>query len=178
MVACAVGSAAALATVGGGCTVVGDGSGEADSAAVPAYRASVSASIEASSSSSAARESERQAAMTTKAIHTACEDLSSSSVDVVKAVNAYVDASNNRPGDVPATTGPALDALNRSADLISADTTDALPPDLRAALTEWVDSARGVVGAINGGSVDGFNDAKNRLNAAKETALRRCDAAY
>lgn len=123
-------------------------------------------------------ESERQASLTTKAVHTACEDLSSTSVDVVNAVNAYVDAANNRPGDVPATTGPAIAALNRSADLVSADVNDALPADLRGMLTEWVDAARGVVGAINDGGVDAFNTAKNRLNTAKENALRRCDTAY
>lgn len=178
MAALAVGSAAALATVVVGCTVVVNGSGEADSGAVPEYRASISASIEASESSSAARESERQASLTTKAVHTACEDLSSTSVDVVNAVNAYVDAANNRPGDVPATTGPAIAALNRSADLVSADVNDALPADLRGMLTEWVNAARGVVGAINDGGVDAFNTAKNRLNTAKENALRRCDTAY
>lgn len=178
MAALAVGGAAALATVVVGCTVMVDGHGQADAGAVPEYRASISASIEASSSSSVARESERQATLTTKAVHTACEDLSSSSVDVVKAVNAYVEASNNRPGDVAATTGPAVDALNRSADLVSADITDALPADLRAQLTEWVDAARAVVAAINDGGVDVFNDAKTRLNTAKDNALHRCDTAY
>lgn len=173
-----VGSVAALATVVVGCTAVVDGTGQADQQAAPEYRASVSASVEASSSVSAAKESERQAVATTKAVHTACEDLSSSSVDVINALNAYVNAANSRPGDVPATVGPAMDALNRGIALAKADNIDALPGDLRVELTEWVDSMQAVVAAINDGGADIFNAAKDRLNTAKNNALQRCDGAY
>lgn len=172
------GWAATLATVVVGCTMVVDGNGHADETDVPVYRASVSSSIAASESSSAARESERQATLTTQAVRTACEDLSSSSVDAVRAVNAYVEASNKRPADVAATTGPAIDALNRSADLVSADNKDALPADLRDQLTQYVNAVHVVVDAIRGGGVESFNSASDGLNAAKDNALRRCDTAY
>ena len=176
--ALASGCVATLATVVVGCTVVVDGTGEADAEDVPLYRASVSSSIAASESSSAARESARQTTLTVKAIKTACEDLSSTSVDVVRAVNAYVEASNKRPGEVASTKQPAIDALTHSADLVSADITDALPAVLRELLNDWVAAARAAVDGINSGGVDAFNDAITRLNNAKDTALPRCDSAY
>lgn len=69
------------------------------------YRASVKASIEESSLSSVTRESERQASLTTRAVHTVCEDLSTSAVDAVNAVNGYVEAVNNG-GDTAAKAAP------------------------------------------------------------------------
>jgi hypothetical protein len=178
LIAFAVGCAAALATVVVGCTVVVDGNGVADEEDVPVYRASVSSSVAASVSSSAARESKRQAALTTQALRTACEDLSSTSVDAVRAVNAYVDAANNVSGDVASTAGPAVDALNRSGALVSAATTDALPADLRDLLTQYVTATRAVADAITADRVDSFNAASTQLNTARDDALRRCDAAY
>ena len=158
-----------------GCTSITGGTAEVDSAAAPEYRASVTASIEESSLSSVARESERQASLTTRAVHTVCEDLSTSVVD---AVNGYVEAVNSG-GDTAAKAGPAIDGLNRSADLVGSGLSDALSPDLRAALTEWIDSARALVTAISGHvGADQFNAASERSNAARENALTRCDKAY
>ena len=161
-----------------GCTSITGGTAEVDSAAAPEYRASVTASIEESSLSSVTRESERQASLTTRAVHTVCEDLSTSVVDAGNAGNGYVEAVNNG-GDIAAKAGPAIDGLNRSADLVGSGLSDALSPDLRAALTEWIDSARALVTAISGHvSADQFNAASERSNAARENALTRCDKAY
>lgn len=174
-----LGGAAAIAMVVVGCTSVTGGTAQVDSEAAPDYRASVSASVEASSASSAARESERQASLTTRAVHTVCEDLSTSSVDAVDAVNVYIEAVNNNAPDVDAKAGPAVDALNRSADLVSSGISDALSPDLSGALTEWVEAVRAVAAAISGNAApDVFNAASERSNTARTNALDRCDAAY
>jgi hypothetical protein len=174
-----VGSLAAIAMIIVGCTSVTQGSPMIDKADAPVYRASVSASIEESAASSSSRESERQASLTTQAIHSACEALSSSSVDAVTAVNNYVDAFNRSAPDAAAKAPPAIDALNHSADLVARSVSDTLPPDLRDALNAWVDAARGLAAAIAGNyGPDDFNAAITKLNDTKTTALNRCDAAY
>jgi hypothetical protein len=139
----------------------------------------VSASIEESAASSSARESERQESLTTEAIHSSCEALSSSSVDAITAVNNYVDAFNSNAADVGAQAGPAIDALNHSADLVARSISDPLTPELKDALNAWVDAARGVATAIAGNyGPDEFNVAITRLNDSKTTALDLCDASY
>ena len=174
-----IGILAATAMVIVGCTSVTQGSAGIDRADAPVYRASVSASSEESASSSSVRESERQASLTTQAIHTSCEALSSSSVDAISAVNNYVDAFNRNAADAAAKAPPAIDALNHSADLVARSVSDTLAPDLRDALNAWVDASRGLAAAIAGNyGPDEFNAAITKLNDAKTTALNRCDAAY
>jgi hypothetical protein len=177
--ALAVGSMAAAAMIIVGCTSVTQGTAEIDRADAPVYRASVSASIEESAASSSSRESERQESLTTQAIHSSCEALSSSSVDAITAVNNYVDAYNQNAADAAAKAPPAIDALNHSADLVARSVSDTLTPDLRDALNAWVDAARGLATAIAGNyGPDEFNTAISKLNDTKTTALNLCDAAY
>ena len=177
--ALAVGSMAAAAMIIVGCTSVTQGTAEIDRADAPVYRASVSASIEESAASSSSRESERQESLTTQAIHSSCEALSSSSVDAITAVNNYVDAFNRNAADAAAKAPPAIDALNHSADLVARSVSDTLTPDLRDALNAWVDAARGLATAIAGNyGPDEFNAAISKLNDTKTTALNLCDAAY
>ena len=177
--ALAVGSMAAAAMIIVGCTSVTQGTAEIDRADAPVYRASVSASIEESAASSSSRESERQESLTTQAIHSSCEALSSSSVDAITAVNNYVDAYNQNAADAAAKAPPAIDALNHSADLVARSVSDTLTPDLRDALNAWVDAARGLATAIAGNyGPDEFNAAISKLNDTKTTALNLCDAAY
>ena len=174
-----VGSLAAIAMIIVGCTSVTQGTAEIDRADAPVYRASVSASIEESAASSSTRESERQASLSTQAIHSSCEALSSSSVDAINAVNNYVDAFNRNAADAAAKAPPAIDALNHSADLVARSVSDTLTPDLRDALNAWVDAARGLATAIAGNyGPDEFNAAITKLNDTKTTALNLCDAAY
>ena len=174
-----VGSMAATAMIIVGCTSVTQGSPKVDKADAPVYRASMSASIEESEASSRTRESERQASLTTQAVHSACEALSSSSVDAVTAVNNYVDAFNKNSADVAAKSGPAIDALNHSADLVARSVSDALTAQLRDSLNAWVDAARGVATAIAGNyGPDEFNAAITKLNDTKTAALDLCDRAY
>ncbi|MGX9792301.1 hypothetical protein [Mycobacterium sp. MMS18-G62] len=162
-----------------GCTSVTQGTATVDKADGPVYRASVSASIEESAASSSTRESERQASLTTQAVHSSCEALSSSSVDAVTAVNNYVDAFNKNAADVAAKAGPAIDALNHSADLVAHSLSDALTAQLRDALNAWVDAARGVATAVAGNyGPDEFNAAITKLNDTKTAALDLCDRAY
>jgi serine/threonine protein kinase len=141
---------------------------------------SVSATSSATPSTTASsRESERERSLTTQAIHRSCEALSSSSVDAITAVNNYVDAFNGNAADVAAKTGPAVDSLNHSADLVSGSLSDALSPQLRDALTGWVDAARALATAIAGNhGSDQFNAAITRLNDTKTKALDLCDASY
>ncbi len=162
-----------------GCTSVTQGTAEIDRADAPIYRASVSASSQESAASSSARESERQASLSTQAIHSACEALSSSSVDAITAVNNYVDAFNKNAADAATKSQPAIDALNHSADLVARSVSDTLAPNLRDALNAWVDAARGLATAIGGNyGPDEFNAAITKLNDTKTTALNMCDAAY
>ena len=177
--ALAIGCLAAIAMIIVGCTSVTQGSASIDRADAPVYRASVSASIEESAASSSSRESERQASLTTQAVHSSCEALSSSSVDAITAVNNYVDAFNKNAADAAAKAPPAIDALNHSADLVGRSVSDPLSPELRDALNAWVDAARGLAGAIAGNfGPDEFNAAITKLNDTKTTALNLCDAAY
>ena len=173
------GTLALLAMIIVGCTKVTDGDVAVAQGEAPLYRASVSASIEESIASSSARESERQESLTKEAVETSCEAMSSSSADAIGAVNTYVDAFNANPGDVGDSAGPAVDALNLSADRVAGTVSDPLAPDLRDALNSWVDAARMVAGAIAGNyGTEEFNDAITRLNDSKTTALNRCDAAF
>ena len=174
-----MGSLAAMAMIMVGCNSVTSGSPTVDRADAPVYRASVSASIEESAESSSSRESERQQSLTTQAIHSSCEALSSSSVDAITAVNNYVEAFNKTAADATAKATPAIDELNHSADLVAGSVSDALAPDLRDALNAWVDAARGLATAIAGNyGTDEFNAAIAKLNDTKTTALNLCDAAY
>jgi hypothetical protein len=179
IVALVLGGLAAGAMVIVGCTSLTQGTAQIDRADAPVYRASVSASIEESAASSSSRESERQESLTTQAIHSACEALSSSSVDAITAVNNYVDAFNRNAADAGSKAPPAIDALNHSADLVARSVSDTLSPNLRDALNAWVDAARGLATAIAGNyGPDEFNAAITKLNDTKTTALNLCDAAY
>lgn len=162
-----------------GCNSVTSGSPSVDRADAPVYRASVSASIVESAESSSTRESERQASLSTQAIHSSCEALSSSSVDAITAVNNYVDAFNRSATDAATKAPPAIDALNHSGDLVARSVSDTLSANLRDALNAWVDAARGLATAIAGNyGPDEFNAAITKLNDTKTTALNLCDAAY
>jgi len=160
------------------CTTVTGGSGRVDGAEAPAYRSSVAVSVSESVATSSMRESERQATLTTEAIHTACETLSTTSADAVDTVNVYVDAVNGQ-GDPVAAEGPAADALHHSADMVLSDVNDTLPQPIHDALSAWVDAARATADAVTGRVPPGqFNDAVDKLNDARSHALDLCDATY
>ena len=112
IVAPVVGSLAGLAMIVVGCTSVTEGSAKFNAADAPVYKASVSASAEESAASSSSKESERQKTLSTEAVHTSCEALSSSSVDSITAVNDYVKTFNENGADAQAKAGPAIDSLN------------------------------------------------------------------
>ena len=174
-----MGSLAALAMVIVGCSSVTHGTAKVDAAEAPVYQASVSASLEESAASSSARESERQESLTTQAIHTSCEALSSSSVDAITAVNGFVKSMNENASDAQSRAVPAIDSLNRSADLVGRSMSDELVPELREALTAWIDAAREVAAAISANvGPDEFNTSATKLNDSKTDALTLCDASY
>ncbi|WP_328514692.1 hypothetical protein [Mycolicibacterium palauense] len=180
MAALAVGSgtAAVMGLIGTGCTTVTDGTGVVDAGEAPAYRASMSASASASAATSSARESRRQESLTTEAVYSACETMSTTSADAIDDLNGYVDAMNS--GDASdATVGRAADGLNRSADLVESDINDTLPSDLRDALYAWSDAARATAGAVlTDASPSDFNDTVTQLNDSRANALNLCDGFY
>jgi uncharacterized membrane protein YccC len=174
-----VGILAATAMIIVGCSSVTEGSPTVDAADAPVYKASVSASIQESAASSSSRESERQESLTTEAVHSSCETLSTSSVDAITAVNDYVDAFNRSAAEAAAKAGRAIDGLNHSADLVARSVSDPLIPELKDALNAWVEAARGLASAIAGNyGPDEFNEAVTRLNDTKTSALNLCDASY
>ncbi len=174
-----MGSLAALAMVIVGCSSVTQGTAKVDAAEAPVYQASVSASLEESVASSSARESERQESLTTQAIHTSCEALSSSSVDAITAVNGFVKSMNENASDAQSRAVPAIDSLNRSADLVGRSMSDELVPELRDALTAWIDAARGVAAAISAQRRAGrIQHRGHQLNDSRSVALTLCDASY
>ena len=173
------GGAAAVSMGVVGCTTVTDGDAAVNAAEAPAYRTSVSLSSSQSAASSSARESERQASRTTEAIHSACETLSITSADAIDAVNAYVDAFNEEGGNVATTEGPAVDALDQSADAVDNSIGDEVPDDVRDAFQAWIDSASATSEAIvDQAPPSEFNKVIGDLNDARAEALRLCDATY
>jgi hypothetical protein len=174
-----IGSAAAICMGVVGCTTVTGGDSTANGGEAPAYRTSASLSSSQSASSSSVRESERQAAMTTQAVHTTCETLSTTSADAIDAVNAYVSAFNEEGGDVAATQGPAVDALNQSAEAVETSIGDIVPADIRKVFMAWVDGALSTAQAITDDvGPSEFNQIIADLNGARSDALDLCDATY
>lgn len=177
--ALSAGSLAAVAMIVVGCEAVTQGDATIDRADAPMYRASVSASIENSQLSSSSKESERLITLSREALHTACDALSSTSVDAIDAVNAYVRAHNAQTADAASKAGPAIDALNKTADQVAANSGGALSQELSGALNDYVAAARAVSAAIaSNAGVDEFNGVTNRMNDAKRVALQKCDAGY
>lgn len=171
--------AAAAALALAGCTSVTGGQGSVDAADAPAYRTSMSVSSSQAAASSSARESERQESMTTQAMHNSCETLSTTSADAIDAVNAYVDAFNGDGGEVAATEGPAVDALDQSALAVEDSISEAIPVELRDAFAGWVDGAYAAAEAIaNEASPSEFNTVIENLNDARAAALELCDETY
>lgn len=173
------GGAAAVAMGVVGCTSVTGGAPGVDAADAPAYRTSMSMSSSQAAASASARESERQASMTTQAVQATCETLSTTSADAIDAVNAYVDAYNSEGGDVAGTEGPAVDALEQSAQAVESAISDVTPERLTEAFIAWVDGAYAAGEAIsNQAGPDEFNQIIDDLNSARSEALGLCDAMY
>ena len=161
------------------CTTVTNGDPAVNANEAPAYRTSVSVSLSQSAAASSTRESERQASLTTAAVHSTCEALSGSSSDAIDAVNAYVGAFNKGAGDISATEGPAVDSLKKSAKAVEGSISDALPQDLKDAFAAWVDGANKTAQSITEHAPPGeFNKTIGDLNDARSEALKLCDATY
>ncbi|WP_082950078.1 MULTISPECIES: hypothetical protein [unclassified Mycobacterium] len=161
-----------------GCTTVTNGTATPDTQVAPAYRQSVSASVSASSATSRVRESQRQQSLTTRAVRTSCDTLATSSKDAIDKVNIFVGAFNAGRSTGP-TEGPAIDALNSSADTVGNSFSDALSQQLKDAFNTYIDAARGVANAIGTHAATGeFNRRVDRLNDAKTKALKLCLASF
>lgn len=171
-----IGGGAALAMGVVGCTSIIGGTAAVDTLAAPVYRSSVSASVSASVATSSIRETQRQQSLTTQAVRGACGKFAETSSDAIDIVNKYVEAFNSG-GDIGATTGPAVDALNRSADTASAAINDSMTAELRDTFNTYIDAARGVASAISGKSpVSVYNSRKDQLNKARAKGIQLCRA--
>ena len=160
-----------------GCTTVTEGTPTVDTAMAPAYRASVSLSISESAATSSIRETQRQRSLTTRAIVSACESFATSSKDAVDKVNDFVAAFNAGRDTTPA-EGPAIDALNHSADVVTGSISGPLSQDLREQLNAYSDAARSVADAIRMHAASGdFNQRVNQLNDTKTKVVKLCLAA-
>ena len=105
-----------------------------------------------------------------------CESFVTSSKEAVDKVNDFV-AAYNHGGDTTGAEGPAVDALNHSADAVEGDTNGPLSQELREALNAYDDAARGVAKAIRAhAGTDEFNQRVNQLNDTKTEAVKRCRA--
>ena len=117
--------------------------------------------------------------MTTRAVHDTSETLSTTSADAIDAVNAYVKAHNEGGAQTDATQGPAVDALNQSAEAVQASISDVVPDEMKDVFKKWVDDAAATADAISGNAPAAeFNKAVDDLNQARSDALRVCDATY
>lgn len=173
------GGCALVALGAAGCTFVTGGDPAVNASDAPVYRTSMSLSSSQSVASSSARESERQASLTTQAAHTSCETLATTSADAIDAVNSYVGAFNQEGGDLTATEGPAVDALEQSAEAVQGSISDIVPGNLKDAFGAWVDNAHATADAITKHVGPGqFNQVIGELNDARSKALRLCDATY
>jgi hypothetical protein len=161
-----------------GCTTVTTGTATPDTNVAPAYRQSVSASVSASSATSRVRESQRQQSLTTRAVHSSCDSLATTSKDAIDKVNAYVSSFNAGHNTGP-TEGPAIGALNDSATTVSNSFSDALSQQLKDAFNAYIDAARGVANAIGThASIPEFNKRVDQLNDTKTKALKLCLASF
>jgi hypothetical protein len=157
-----------------GCTTIADGRPIADTGVASAYRTSVSASVSASSATSRVRESQRQQSLTTRAVVNACVSFAKTSKDAIDKVNGFV-AAFNQGRDPAAKEGPAVDALNNSADQVAGSISDPLSQQLRDALNAYGDAARNVANAIRSHApTSEFNQDVNQLNDTKTKAAQLC----
>lgn len=161
-----------------GCTKVTEGTAAPDTGVAPAYRSSVSASVSASAATSSVRESQRQVSLTTKAIHSSCDTLATTSNEAIDKVNAFVAAFNANRNTGP-TEGPAIEASNNSATAVTNSLNDALSAELRDALVAYSDASRAVANAIGTHAPTGeFNRRVNQLNDVRSKAIKICKTYY
>nr|WP_128618073.1 hypothetical protein [Mycobacterium lepraemurium] len=157
-----------------GCTSVTNGTATPDTRVAPAYRQSVSASVSASSVTSSVRESQRQQSLTTKAVRTACAALVTTSKNAIDKTNEFVQAFNSGRGTVP-TEGPAIDALNDSANMVANSFNDAMSQQIKDAFNAYIDAAHAVANAIGThASTSEFNKCVDQLNDTKKKAIQLC----
>jgi hypothetical protein len=171
--------ATALLTVVG-CTNIRDGAPAANTNDARSYRTWVADSLSQSAAAASERESTRRESETAEAVANACETLSSASVDVVTAINAYVNAvAGHREADVADKAQAAVDTLNRAADVVATSLNTALLPQTADAFRAWVDATRAVAKAIGEryGQQE-FNAEVDKFNHANATALDMCGGSH
>jgi hypothetical protein len=163
-----------------GCTSMTDGAPVADTSDARSYRTWVVNSLSESAAAASERESTRQVSVTAEAVANGCELLSSTSVDVVTAINAYVNAvSTGNAAEVVNKGQAAVDVLNHGADIVEGTLGTALLPQTAEAFRAWVDATRAVAKAIGEryGQQE-FNAEVDRFNQANDTALNTCGGSH
>jgi vacuolar-type H+-ATPase catalytic subunit A/Vma1 len=163
-----------------GCTSIKDGVPTGNTNDAASYRTWVADSLSQSAAAASERESTRRESETAQAVANACEVLSSTSVDVVTAINAYVNAVATRhEEDAVAKAQAAVDTLNRGADTVATSLNTSLLPQMADAFRAWVDATRAVAKAIGEryGQQE-FNAEVDKFNQANKTALDMCGGSH
>jgi hypothetical protein len=180
LAALAAGLTSAALMVVVGCTSVTAGAPVADTNDAQSYRSWVVDSLSLSAASVSERESTSQKSATAEAVANACEVLSSTSVDAVTAINAYVNAAGkNNPADTAAKAQSAVDILNRGVDVITTSLSTPLLPQVADAFKAWVDATQAVSTAIGAryGQRE-FNAVVDKFNQANSAALDSCGGSH
>jgi hypothetical protein len=159
-----------------GCTSITAGTPAVNTSDAASYRAWAAESSSRSASEASARESTRRESMTAEAVADGCELFSSSSVDVVTAINGYVNASaGGNEEDVQIKAQAAVDVLNRAADSVGSSLNTPLLPAMADAFRVWVDATRAVAKAIaERYAQPEFNADVGKFNQANNDALNTC----
>ncbi|HEY7053321.1 MAG TPA: hypothetical protein VH496_14480 [Mycobacterium sp.] len=163
-----------------GCTISTGGTPTADTGDARSYRSWAADSSSQSAASARERESTLQESLTAEAVADACNMLSSTSVDAVTAINAYVNAATSgNDTDVAGKAQAAVETLNHAADSVSTTLGTELLPQMADSFRAWVEAARGVAKAIGERYAQPeFNAEVDKFNRANDNALDTCGGSH
>lgn len=106
-------------------------------------------------------------------MRTACAALVTTSKNAIDKTNEFVQAFTCR-GTGP-TEGPAIDALNDSANTVANSFNDAMSQQIKDAFNAYIDAAHAVANAIGThASTSEFNKRVDQLNDTKKKAIQLC----
>lgn len=103
-----------------------------------------------------------------------CAALVTTSKNAIDKTNEFVQAFNSGRGTGP-TEGPAIDALNDSANTVANSFNDAMSQQIKDAFNAYIDAAHAVANAIGThASTSEFNKRVDQLNDTKKKAIQLC----
>lgn len=144
--------------------------------------ATISGKPTANADELAAYQEEIAAEEATEANTTACTDFRDGYIQIVRAINDFVDAYNTEGGYTGPTVGSkittATETIDKWTGVVAGDLVPAVDEDVRTTVDTWKQSALAVRDSLDKREDDTVvNDRSTELNDAKEAALAAC-AAY